>query len=59
MNMSKSYYLFTFLIFLIGCQHQQSKSFVNVLDSNDSLNIAMGDYTLVNYHSDHLGIDIQ
>jgi len=59
MNMSKSYYLFTFLIFLIGCQHQQPKSLVNLLDSNDSLNIAMGDYTLVNYHSDHLGIDIQ
>ena len=52
-------YLFTFLLIMSGCHRQQPKSFVNVLDSNDSLNIAMGDYTTVSYHSQPLDLDIQ
>ncbi len=53
------FHLFALLLLLVACQSRQTKSFVNVLDSNDSLNIAMGEYTIVNYHSEQLDIDIE
>ena len=56
--MRNIYYLLLLLLMSCG-QSKQPKSFVNELDSNDSLNIAMGNYHMVDYHSDNLRLDIR
>ena len=44
---------------LVGCNSRpQLNGYVSELTSADSLSIKMGDYTLLKYHSDRLGIDI-
>ena len=41
-----------------SCRSQQPKTFVSELTSDDSLMIQMGQWTLLRYHSDKLGLDI-
>ncbi len=54
------YIYFLLLLLLMSCgQSKQPKSFVNELDSNDSLNIAMGNFHMIDYHSDNLQLDIR
>ena len=50
----------TAIILLSGCMgnHKQPKAFVSELTSGDSVSIQMGEYTLLKYHSDRLGFDI-
>ena len=47
------------MLLLGGCSgQQQPKSFNNVLTSDDSMTIRMGQWTLLKYHSSRLGFDI-
>ena len=50
----------TAIILLSGCMgnQKQPKAFVSELTSGDSVSIQMGEYTLLKYHSDRLGFDI-
>ncbi len=44
---------------LLGsCGSQQPKAYVSELTSDDSLTISLGQWDLIKYHSDKLGIDI-
>ena len=44
---------------LTGCWGgQQPKAYASQLTSSDSMSIQMGNYTLLKYHSDRLGFDI-
>ena len=59
--MKKTLYFFAFLLFylFLSCgQRQQLKSFNNVMTSDDSLAIELGNSDTIHYHSPHLGIDI-
>ena len=48
------------LLLLVGCfgGEKQPRAYSSELTSADSLAIRMGDYTLLKYHSDRLGFDI-
>ena len=47
------------MLLLTSCQGgQQPKAYSSVLTSADSVSIRMGNYTLLKYHSDRLGFDI-
>ena len=48
------------LLLLTGCfeSQKQPRAYSSELTSADSLAIRMGDYTLLKYHSDRLGFDI-
>jgi hypothetical protein len=55
--------LFASLLFaaltMTGCWGgQQPKAYASQLTSSDSMSIQMGNYTLLKYHSDRLGFDI-
>lgn len=63
MRMSfRKYYIFTFIIMLAlsGCfsNERQPKAYVSEMSGADSVAIRMGNYTLLKYHSDRLGFDI-
>ena len=47
-------------MFLLGSclGHQQPRAYTSDLTSSDSITIKMGNYTLLKYHSDRLGLDI-
>ncbi|MBR2292474.1 MAG: hypothetical protein IJ868_09255 [Prevotella sp.] len=46
-------------VVLTGCGgNQQPKAYVSELTSSDSVSIQMGQWTLLKYHSDRLGMDI-
>ena len=47
-----------FCLMMAACGSQQPKSFVAELTSDDSLTISMGQWNLIKYHSDKLGLDI-
>ena len=50
---------FCLIACLLGsCGSQQPKSYVSELTSDDSVLISMGQWNLIKYHSDKLGIDI-
>jgi len=54
--------LLLFLLPLLFCAcggRQQLKSFNNVITADDSLNIELSKSTLMKYHSDKLGLDIE
>ena len=47
------------MILLGGCGNsQQPKAYVTELSSDDSMTIRMGQWELIKYHSDKLGLDI-
>ena len=50
--------LLALLLTACGGSQQQPKSFVNVLTPDDSVSIAMGNWVLMQYHSDKLSMDI-
>ena len=52
--------VFGMMLLLTGCfgGEKQPKSYSSELSSADSLAIRMGDYTILKYHSDRLGFDI-
>ena len=59
--MKKTLYLFTlslFFLFLSCGNRQQLKSFNNVITSDDSLAIELGNSDTIHYHSPQLGIEI-
>lgn len=63
MNAHRHVFLSAFaavLLLLSACNggRQQTKSFVNVLTADDSVNIAMGQWVLTKFHSDKLSLDI-
>ena len=48
------------VLLLSGCfeSQKQPRAYVSDLTSGDSVSIKMGQYTLLKYHSDRLGMDI-
>ena len=48
------------MLLLVGCfgGEKQPRAYSSDLTSSDSLSIKMGNYTLLKYHSDRLGFDI-
>ena len=59
MRILRSIVAVVLLSLLFGCgSQQQPKSFVNELTSDDSLMIQMGQWNLLKYHSEKLGLDI-
>ena len=45
---------------MVGCfsNERQPRAYVSEMTSSDSLAVSMGNYTLLRYHSDRLGLDI-
>ena len=53
------YVLLLTALTMTGCWGgQQPKAYASQLTSSDSMSIQMGNYTLMKYHSDRLGFDI-
>ena len=46
------------IVVMGGCSSRQPKAYVSELTSADSVSIKMGNYTLLKYHSDRLGMNI-
>ena len=46
------------IVVMGGCSSRHPKAYVSELTSADSVSIKMGNYTLLKYHSDRLGMDI-
>jgi hypothetical protein len=46
------------IVVMCGCSSRQPKAYVSELTSADSVSIKMGNYTLLKYHSDRLGMNI-
>lgn len=48
------------IVFMSGCMERQKRTYayVSELTGGDSVSIKMGQYTLLKYHSDRLGFDI-
>jgi hypothetical protein len=57
--MKNSLFLILVIIALGGCSSRQKpQAYVSELTSADSVSIRMGNYTLLKYHSDRLGMNI-
>ena len=46
------------IVVMGGCSSRHPKAYVSELTSADSVSIKMGNYTLLKYHSDRLGMNI-
>ena len=54
----KAVFVVGLCLWLGGCGSQQPKAYVSDLTSDDSLTIQLGQWDLIRYHSDKLGLDI-
>ena len=54
----KAVFIVGLCLWLGGCGSQQPKAYVSELTSDDSLTIQLGQWDLIKYHSDKLGLDI-